>query len=238
VHACNTQGSWGAGIAKIFAKNFPRAYGVYRGVCAEAKTEEGKGGGGSLVGSALVIPPPFRLASSSSSSEGEKVEEGKGGKKEDGGRRKGKGNGGKEQSQQQFVACLFTSEGFGRKKASPERILAATESAMGDLLRQVGEWNRRCLVGERRRGGGGKTKKEGEEDGAVDDDEDDDEEEEDEEEGEDRSIRTIHMCKINAGLFDVPWEETLAVLERIPIPTSSSTEEEETMISIIEVISP
>jgi hypothetical protein len=46
------------------------------------------------------------------------------------------------------------------------------------------------------------------------------------------------MCKINAGLFDVPWEETLAVLERIPIPTSSSTEEEETMISIIEVISP
>ncbi|KAG7444141.1 ADP-ribose 1''-phosphate phosphatase [Guyanagaster necrorhizus] len=34
------------------------------------------------------------------------------------------------------IACLFTSKAYGRQKDNPEQILAATRTAMGDLMRQ------------------------------------------------------------------------------------------------------
>lgn len=37
-----------------------------------------------------------------------------------------------------YIACLFTSRGYGAHVDSPEQILEATESAVDDLLLQVG----------------------------------------------------------------------------------------------------
>ena len=47
-HACNTKGVWGSGIAKEFAKRFPKARDVYAQVCQEK--------GASLIGTCLLIP--------------------------------------------------------------------------------------------------------------------------------------------------------------------------------------
>ncbi|KAF1821855.1 uncharacterized protein K489DRAFT_300415, partial [Dissoconium aciculare CBS 342.82] len=143
VHACNTQGSWGAGIAKVFAREFPDAYTAYREHCRRNE-------GADLVGTALLIPPPAS-----------NPEE----------------NGAIDGPPRQFVGCLFTSRSFGRKVSPPDQILAATATAVRDLLRQVEEWN----------------------------------------EAHYRRIRSVHMCKINAGLFNVPWEDTLRVLKRVRV---------------------
>lgn len=35
VHACNTQGSWGAGIAKAFKEQYPEAYTIYHNFCVK-----------------------------------------------------------------------------------------------------------------------------------------------------------------------------------------------------------
>lgn len=36
IHACNTQGHWGAGIAKAFKQQYPRAYSAHHDFCAKA----------------------------------------------------------------------------------------------------------------------------------------------------------------------------------------------------------
>lgn len=41
VHACNCQGVWGSGIAKVFAEKYPQAYQRYRTHCLEY-VEKGK----------------------------------------------------------------------------------------------------------------------------------------------------------------------------------------------------
>lgn len=54
VHACNTQGSWGAGIAKAFKEQYPRAFSIYRSFCTvthNPKTNPVP------VGTALLIAP-------------------------------------------------------------------------------------------------------------------------------------------------------------------------------------
>jgi ADP-ribose 1''-phosphate phosphatase len=48
VHACNTQGSWGSGIAALFKKKYPAAYQVYHDTCVEK--------GDNLLGTCLLIP--------------------------------------------------------------------------------------------------------------------------------------------------------------------------------------
>ncbi|KDR82620.1 hypothetical protein GALMADRAFT_238031 [Galerina marginata CBS 339.88] len=48
VHACNTQGSWGSGIALAFRERYPAQYERYRAHC--------KAHGGALVGTCLLIP--------------------------------------------------------------------------------------------------------------------------------------------------------------------------------------
>lgn len=35
IHACNTQGSWGAGIALAFRQRYPKAYSIYRNFCTK-----------------------------------------------------------------------------------------------------------------------------------------------------------------------------------------------------------
>lgn len=40
------------------------------------------------------------------------------------------------QAEKYTIACLFTSRNYGRKKDSPDQILAATTTALQDLVRQ------------------------------------------------------------------------------------------------------
>jgi hypothetical protein len=101
---------------------------------------EAKRKGEGLVGKGLVIPPPGWSSPAGDLGSGGF---GSGGSK-DGRAKEGMIKGGGEK--RQFIGCLFTSEGFGKRKASPEQILTATESAMGELLGWVGEWNRDCLL--------------------------------------------------------------------------------------------
>jgi O-acetyl-ADP-ribose deacetylase (regulator of RNase III) len=48
IHACNTLGSWGAGIALAFQSKYPDAFEVYKSHCKAHSNDE-------LIGSCLVI---------------------------------------------------------------------------------------------------------------------------------------------------------------------------------------
>jgi ADP-ribose 1''-phosphate phosphatase len=48
IHACNTLGSWGAGIALAFRSKFPDAFEIYKAHCKAHSNEE-------LIGTCLVI---------------------------------------------------------------------------------------------------------------------------------------------------------------------------------------
>lgn len=87
VHACNTVGSWGGGIALVFRDKYPVQFELYKAYCKEH--------GQSLVGTCLLIP-------------GEKYD----------------------------IACLFTSRAYGKRKDEPRQILAATKTAVQDLVKQ------------------------------------------------------------------------------------------------------
>lgn len=54
IHACNVQGSWGAGIALAFKKIYPEAYALYHDFCT--KTHNPKSDS-VPTGTALLIPP-------------------------------------------------------------------------------------------------------------------------------------------------------------------------------------
>src|SRR5699024_9014634 len=54
-HATNAQGSWGAGIAAAFRKNYPAAFKIYASHCS-------KWNGSSLLGTTFLIPPQHRSA--------------------------------------------------------------------------------------------------------------------------------------------------------------------------------
>lgn len=54
IHACNTQGSWGAGIALEFKKRYPQAYAMYRTHCL---TKHSPTTDPVHTGTALLIPP-------------------------------------------------------------------------------------------------------------------------------------------------------------------------------------
>jgi ADP-ribose 1''-phosphate phosphatase len=116
IHACNTKGVWGSGIAKSFAVKFNGAYNVYRAECL-AK-------GSSLLGTCLLIPAGSHT-----------------------------------------IACLFTSKSYGQFVDKPAMILKSTETALADLIKQN--------VGN----------------------------------------SPLHTCKINSGLFNVPWRDTKALLK-------------------------
>ncbi len=116
IHACNTRGVWGAGIAREFAKRFPKAYSKYMSVCREQ--------GSSLIGKCLLI-----------------------------------------QENDYVIGCLFTSKNYGRFADSTGKILDATRLAIAHLIAQ-NEHN-----------------------------------------------RPLHTCKINSGLFGVPWHKTKEILK-------------------------
>lgn len=116
IHACNTKGVWGSGIAKAFAKLFPRARDVYSAVCQAE--------GSKRLGTCLLIPAGSHT-----------------------------------------IGCLFTSKSFGQHVDSPQNILKATKTAIDDLIAQ------------------------------------------------NTDNKPMYMCKINSGLFRVPWKDTKAILK-------------------------
>lgn len=137
VHACNTLGHWGAGIATAFRERYPHAYEANKSHCAASD---------SASGTALLVPPDD------------------------------------DQEDTHFVGCLYTSAGVGRRKDPVRRIVENTEKAWGQLLRQVAEWNDVATEVEK--------------------------------------VERIWICKINSGLFKVPWPRTVEVLKRVDLPDS------------------
>nr|POE51833.1 adp-ribose 1''-phosphate phosphatase [Quercus suber] len=136
IHACNCEGSWGAGIALAFRKRYPAAFTQYTDHCASHKY--------TLLGKAFLIPPdPLAV-----------------------------------ETKRHFVGCLFTSKSKGKKVDPPVKILASTGAAMRDLMSQMRDWN----------------------DGHSD-----------------AKVAEVRMCKINSGLFRVPWEQTKSELEKIEV---------------------
>lgn len=154
-HATNAQGSWGAGIAAAFKKNYPAAFKIYAAHCS-------KWSGSSLLGTTFLIPPQHKSPLKA------------------------------EREAQHWVACLFTSEKKGKGKGSKESILEATGEAVEDLVRKVKDVNEAADAADgKANSGSGSTK-------------------------EDR-IAEVRMCKINSGLFGVPWEATSEVVEAVEI---------------------
>ncbi|KAK3902741.1 hypothetical protein C8A05DRAFT_33551 [Staphylotrichum tortipilum] len=135
IHACNTVGSWGGGIALAFRARYPSAYGIYRAHCLRSTPNQ-------LIGTALLIPPPVSAQ-------------------------------GKEKALGHYIGCLFTSRRYGKTRDSVEEILAATGPAVRELMGMVARLER---------------------------------------EGKGR-VGAVRMCKINSGLFAVPWEESQRVVE-------------------------
>jgi len=212
VHACNTQGHWGAGMALSFAERYPAAYLVYKRHCDAFPSQNDKRLG--LLGTALLIPPSGSNSHKDVSSEKAAVEKkdkvkiveeaGVVSNAED--RILEEKNDGKETH---FVGCLFTSLSYGKRKDSQKEILKNTELAVRDLINQVNEWNSKC----------GSSSKDG--DGSM----------------QMEKIERIWSCKINAGLFGVPWNKTLEVLENIVLLTKDKGEEaDDNIIAISEIV--
>lgn len=133
IHACNTAGSWGGGIAVAFREHYPEAYQLYNKHCTKVhnvKTNPVP------TGTCLLIPP---------------VET-------------------EPNAPKHWIACLFTSAKYGKAKDPPHMILQHTGPAFKDLLVQLSAQP---------------------------------------------TMEQLRMCKINAGLFAVPWEDTKKVVENV-----------------------
>lgn len=152
-HATNAQGTWGAGIAAAFKKNYPAAFKIYAAHCAKWDSS-------SLLGTTFLIPPQRKSPTKS------------------------------EREAEHWIGCLFTSEKKGKGKGSKESILAATGEAIEDLLRKVKAVNEAADATDK------KSKPDSDK--------------------EDR-IAAVYTCRINSGLFGVPWEATSEVIEAVEI---------------------
>lgn len=95
-----------------------------------------------------------------------------------------------EREARHWIGCLFTSErkGKGKGKGSKESILQATGEVVRDLLEEVREVNGEDWAEKKGASSSGKKR-----------------------------IEEVRMCKINSGLFGVPWEETCEVIEGIEV---------------------
>ncbi|KAM0717373.1 hypothetical protein Q7P37_007225 [Cladosporium fusiforme] len=107
-----------------------------------------------------------------------------------------------EREANHWIGCLFTSEKKGKGKGSEESILRATGgAAVSELVERVREVNDAATANS----------------GA---------DSEDGEAGEvlKGKIEGVRMCKINSGLFGVPWEATKAVIEAVEVGEGDFTE--------------
>ncbi|KAJ5131405.1 Appr-1-p processing [Penicillium bovifimosum] len=116
IHACNCQGTWGAGLARQFRERYPAAYEIYRKHCLDHldnrvshKIPDLRGPFSMEVdfplGTALVIPPQqsdFTL-----------------------------------HRRRHWIICLFTSKDFGARVDKEEMIITSTHAALLDLREQL-----------------------------------------------------------------------------------------------------
>jgi ADP-ribose 1''-phosphate phosphatase len=93
-----------------------------------------------------------------------------------------------ERESQHWIGCLFTSEKKGKGKGSKESILEATGDAVRDLVKRVKDVNEDAAAADGPKAGGSRA-----------------------------AIASVRMCKINSGLFGVPWGATNAVVEGIEV---------------------
>ncbi|KAL8906832.1 MAG: hypothetical protein Q9171_006112 [Xanthocarpia ochracea] len=189
IHACNTKGSWGAGVAAAFKKYVnaisPNPLNNLNSPSSAVS---------SIVGTCLLIPPfpTIRTSTGKISSTLSKPTA-------------------QQEKKRFWIACLFTSAGYGKKVDTPASILAATETAVADLARQiVDHMNKRQKIAE--------LKEEHEK--LIDQNSDDErlraltaqiDMEEMESGGE---MGSCYSVRINSGLFGVPWKETRRVLKQ------------------------
>ncbi|CAA9961954.1 appr-1-p processing protein [Pyrenophora teres f. maculata] len=102
LHACNTHGAWGSGIALAFKQRYPVAYKIYNSFCLNTHHPKSNP---VPTGTALLIPPV----------DGEHGH---------------------------WIGCLFTSQGYGKKKDGGDVIVGNTGPAVEmvlELVRRVGE---------------------------------------------------------------------------------------------------
>jgi ADP-ribose 1''-phosphate phosphatase len=99
-HACNTQGNWGAGMAKSLKENYPYAYYIYNRYCC---IEHDPVHNPVPTGTSLLIPPCEYDST----------------------------------KPKHWIACLFTSAQYGRRKDKPDKILASTSRAIKQLLEDI-----------------------------------------------------------------------------------------------------
>lgn len=202
IHACNCEGSWGAGIAKAFKSHYPSAYQIYHAHCTSHTPEE-------LIGTALLIPT-CRGGEDDDSTRTRTKSDRKTKMTTAGNKQPNPSE--KQHKHQHFIGCLFTSRSKGAKKRDPpSHILDATGSAMRDLLEQVAKQPSisKSTVGED--SSSSPTNHDAEEEEGK-------KKEKEQNVQDDRAVEEIRMCKINSGLFNVPWERTKAVIEGIEVP--------------------
>ncbi|KAI7155134.1 hypothetical protein KC349_g7173 [Hortaea werneckii] len=206
IHACNCEGSWGAGIAKAFKTHYPSAYQTYHAHCTSHTPEE-------LIGTALLIPTPRGGDDDDDDSTQTRSESNRKSKTTTAGNKQPSPSE-QQHKHQHFIGCLFTSRSKGAKKRdTPSQILDATGSAMRDLLERVAkqDFNNKSTVG----GDSSST--------PTNHDEDDDEGKKKVQKVQGAQVvEEIRMCKINSGLFNVPWEKTKAVIEGIEVPEATT----------------
>ncbi|KAL8729361.1 MAG: hypothetical protein Q9166_004754 [cf. Caloplaca sp. 2 TL-2023] len=202
IHACNTKGSWGKGVAAAFKKYVmipsasPSAFQYYKHHCTTPSspsislTDHQK----SLVGTCLLIPPFPQIKTANGATIRATIH---------------------QKNKRFWIACLFTSSGYGKNVDTPTAILKATENAIAHLARQLQEevaleQEIRELKQERER--------------AI------------KEKDNDVDIRALGATinrkqeelggermgcvsvRINSGLFGVPWKDTKEVLKRGDVP--------------------
>lgn len=94
-----------------------------------------------------------------------------------------------------WIACLFTSVGYGRSVDSPEQIVATTERALADLARQIEEFRSRDQDGTEAMGSPAvpSEKVQVEEPMPI--------------------LGSCWSVRLNSGKFGVDWSRTKTVLE-------------------------
>ncbi len=165
-HACNCYGVWGSGVAAGFKKYYPSAYKVYSDYCMDFVEDNDTD---SLVGTCLLIRTSKLDKGNRMKYEDYKIVN--------------------QNPKVDYIACLFTSEGYGRDKDSQQTIIKNTKHSYTQLKQLIVDpkdnslWNNFDIK-----------------------------------DSNDASKLIIHMPKINAGIFDVPWEQSKDAIEQVGQP--------------------
>jgi ADP-ribose 1''-phosphate phosphatase len=126
---------------------------------------------------------------------------------------------GRKRVKKHWIACLFTSEGYGSTKSNQIDILHNTRSSMEELLGEINELTEDAKFCKER----GESSDYGDEEEGDGEDDEGEEEEEEEEEGEGEDDEEVEYdapgelwaCKFNSGKFGVDWEKTEKVVRDV-----------------------